>query len=68
MVVNLIVYLEYLYNYLLSYSLFNVTCDLFYPFDIDKYLLKVNINNDDMMIPEIAALKHITLPKYVNGL
>jgi hypothetical protein len=62
-VVKLIVYFEYISSYLLSYNLFNVTCDLFYPFDIDRYLLSVKINNEDMIIPEIAALKHIILPR-----
>jgi len=54
-VVKFIVYFECCYNNFLNYNLFNVTCDSFSLIDIDKYRLNVNINNDDIIIPDIAA-------------
>lgn len=61
--VKFIVSCEYFSSNLRSYSLLRVTCDLFSPVDIDRYRLSVSMRKDEMMIPDIAAVKLITLPR-----
>lgn len=62
-VVKFIVYLAYFSSSFLNYNLFKVTWLLFSPFDMERYRLNVRIKREEMIIPDMAAVKLMILPR-----